>query len=88
MLSDAPVLTRLKGMGAFGIDVDIQSLQGEEELVAFCDFVLNVLPTNRDFDLIQGYTGLFIKVSCVESICAREPKGPFTPVKYSRRSLG
>ena len=54
---------RLKGLGAFGIDADIQRLQGEEEMVAFCDFVLNTLQTNRDFDLIQGYTGLFIKVS-------------------------
>ena len=62
-LSDAAVLMRLKGLGAFGIDADIQSLQGEEEMVAFCDFVLNTLQTNRDFDLIQGYTGLFIKVS-------------------------
>ncbi|XP_070172929.1 WD repeat-containing protein 36-like [Littorina saxatilis] len=58
----AVVLERLKVLGSFGIDMDIRSVEGEEELSAFLDFALSILETNRDFDLVNGYVGLFIKI--------------------------
>ncbi|XP_076454218.1 WD repeat-containing protein 36-like [Babylonia areolata] len=57
-----PVLARLKNQGAFAIDTDIRSLQGEEELFSFMDFILNRLQTNQDFDVLNGYLGLFLQV--------------------------
>lgn len=56
------VLARLKNLGAFAIDTEIRSLAGEQELSAFMDFILNRLQTNQDFDLINGYLGLFLQV--------------------------
>jgi hypothetical protein len=61
--SDEPVLLKLKGQGAFAIDADIRSLETEDEFSAFFDFAQNIMQTHKDFDLVNGYLGLFIKVS-------------------------
>ncbi|KAL8567228.1 hypothetical protein ACOMHN_046638 [Nucella lapillus] len=56
------VLARLKNLGAFAIDMDIRSLEGEKELSAFMDFILNRLETHQDFDVVNGYLGLFLQL--------------------------
>lgn len=57
-----PVLKRLKNQGASAIDSDIRSLEGPGELEGFLSFVLYVMDTNRDFEIIQAYLGLFLKI--------------------------
>lgn len=57
-----PVLAKLKCQGAFAIDTDIRTLETPQEFLSFFDFALHILQTHRDFDLISGYLGLFIKV--------------------------
>ncbi|KAK7486461.1 hypothetical protein BaRGS_00022262 [Batillaria attramentaria] len=57
-----PVLTRFKSQGASAIDSDIRSLEGEEELEGFLDFVLHVIDSNKDFEIMQAYLGLFLKI--------------------------
>ena len=60
---DDAAMERLMSQGTFAIDADIRSLEGQE-LEAFLDFGLKVIHSKRNFDLINGYIGLFVKV-CV-----------------------
>ena len=62
--SDELVVARLKNLGTFAIDTEIRGLQGEQELLSFLQFASTRLQTHRDFDLINGYVGLFLQVSC------------------------
>lgn len=61
------VISFLKQLGPSAVDVEIRSLSadtcGTDELLrAFMVTMLNALKTNRDFELINSYLGLFLKV--------------------------
>jgi len=57
----------MKSLGPSAIDVEIRSLGPDlggsvEVLGEFLRFCQAVLETNKDFELIQAYLGLFLKV--------------------------
>ena len=60
-------MSRLKELGPSAIDVEIRSLSpeggGDVELMGhFMKFIEYVLSTNNNFELVQAYLGLFLKV--------------------------
>jgi len=62
------VVAFLKEMGPSAIDAELQSLApeggGSIELMGdFLIFINEMLKTNKNFELIQAYLGLFLKVS-------------------------
>ncbi|KAL4237143.1 WD repeat-containing protein 36 [Mactra antiquata] len=61
------VLDHLKSLGPSAIDTEIRSLSPElggsnHVLKQFLIFVQDVLNTNRNFEIIQAYLGLFLKI--------------------------
>ena len=61
------VLSMLKELGPSAIDAEVRSLApeggGTVQLMAnFLSFINEMLRTNRDFELIQAYLALFLKV--------------------------
>ena len=60
-------MDQLKEMGPSGVDTEIRSLSpdggGDIQLMAqFIKFTYVILQTNRDFELVQSYLALFLKV--------------------------
>ena len=71
-----PLFESLKAMGQSAIDVEIRSLSTQLNgcptlLIYFLDALEVGLKTNREFDLIQSYLGLFLKIH-VEDIVTNE----------------
>ena len=60
--TDETALNHLKERGAFSIEGEIQGLVRDDELLAFFDFAVAILKSKKNYDLINGYMGLFIKV--------------------------
>ncbi len=66
-----PLMELLKTMGPSTIDAEIRSLSsdisGSQELMTnFLEAMEELLKTNRDFELIQSYLGLFLKIHIEE----------------------
>ncbi|CAG2174545.1 unnamed protein product, partial [Oppiella nova] len=62
-----PLLDLLKTMGPSAIDAEIRSLSTQLNgspnlLIYFLDAMEATLKTNKDFELIQSYLGLFLKI--------------------------
>ena len=58
----------MKSLGPSAVDVEIRSLAPEmggsvEIMCNFLLFVQSVLQTNKNFEIIQAYLGLFLKVN-------------------------
>lgn len=71
-----PIFESLKAMGQSAIDAEIRSLSSLVDgssglLVYFLDAIETALKTNRDFDLIQSYLGLYLKIH-IEDILINE----------------
>lgn len=65
--SYGPVFERLKELGPSSVDFEIRGLSPEaggssETLLNFLKAIGSALKTRRDFELIQSYLGLFLKV--------------------------
>ncbi|KAL1418163.1 hypothetical protein MTO96_026176 [Rhipicephalus appendiculatus] len=66
-VADGPVFERLKELGPSSVDFEIRGLSPEaggssEALLNFLKAMGSGLKTRRDFELIQSYLGLFLKV--------------------------
>ncbi|WAR23311.1 WDR36-like protein [Mya arenaria] len=64
---DTPVLDYIKSLSPSAVDVEIRSLDPDmggslDVLRAFIQFAKATLETNRNFEIIQAYLGLFLKV--------------------------
>ena len=71
-----PLFECLKSMGQSAIDGEIRSLStqvtGSPNLLTFfLEAIETALKTNRDFELIQSYLGLFLKIH-IEDIVSNE----------------
>ncbi|EEC05019.1 WD-repeat protein, putative [Ixodes scapularis] len=67
LLLDTPVLERLKELGPSSIDFEIRGLSPEsggsaEAMLNFLRAMTAGLRSRRDFELIQSYLGLFLKI--------------------------
>ena len=61
------MIGHLKELGPSAIDMEIRSLSPEgggsiQLMESFLNAVNHMLQTNRDFEVIQAYLGLFLKV--------------------------
>nr|XP_039266834.1 WD repeat-containing protein 36-like [Styela clava] len=61
------IMNKLKELGPSAIDIEIRGLSpdggGSVELMsAFLSFILSMLRSRRDFELVESYLGLFMKV--------------------------
>ena len=66
--TDAPLMELIKVLPPAAIDAEFHSLAPEsggslEWLAQLLRFLLEMLKTNQDFELVQSYIGLFLKVS-------------------------
>jgi len=62
-----PLLEQLKTMGPSAVDAEIRSLSADTNgshhlMLNFLEGMEELLKTNRDFELIQSYLGLFLKI--------------------------
>jgi U3 small nucleolar RNA-associated protein 21 len=67
LITDLPVSAMLKELGPSAVDAELRSLGPEgggsvELMYNFLTFINEMLKTNKDFELIQAYLGLFLKV--------------------------
>ncbi|CAG2106095.1 unnamed protein product [Medioppia subpectinata] len=72
----SPVVERLKSMGQSAIDAEIRSLSTQLNgspnlLIYFLDAMETTLKINKDFELIQSYLGLFLKIH-IEDIISND----------------
>lgn len=70
---DDPFLSKLKGLGPSAVDAEFRCLSpdagGEIMLMQnFMEFLIRQLESRKDFELIQGYMALFLKVK-LENLC-------------------
>jgi U3 small nucleolar RNA-associated protein 21 len=68
LFKDIELLNDLKEMSPSNIDVEMRSMSfdmgGTSELLEhFLQFILYSLTTRRDFELINSYLGLFLKIN-------------------------
>ena len=66
-LPDGAAVEKLKGLGPSAIDAELRQLGPDaggsvELLVGFLHMLNDRLETNRDFELMQAYLALFLKV--------------------------
>ncbi|XP_053394412.1 WD repeat-containing protein 36-like [Mercenaria mercenaria] len=71
------VLEYMKTLGPSAVDIEIRSLAPEmggsvPVMCSFLQFVQSVLDTNKNFEIIQAYLGLFLKVH--SDILSSEPE--------------
>ena len=67
---DTPLMELIKELPPAAIDAEFRSLAPEsggslEWLAQLLGFLLEMLKTNQNFELVQSYIGLFLKVSTV-----------------------
>lgn len=63
----SPVLNQMKLMGPSAIDAELRSLAADicgsnELMIFFLEAIKQGMETNRDFELMHSYLGLFLKV--------------------------
>ena len=68
MATVSPVMEILKGMGPAAIEGEIRGLSPDgggtiEHLEWFLRFLLDQIKTGTNFELVEAYMGLFLKVS-------------------------
>lgn len=67
-------MSLLRTMSPAAIDAEIRGLSPDnggslEWLQHFLQFLLSQLKTNKDFELVESYLGLFLKVCFYEVMC-------------------
>lgn len=72
---DTELVQQLKEMGPSAIDLEVQSLAPEgggsiNLMLAFMDFLSHSFSTNRDYELLQAYLALFLKVGHFLKCCS------------------
>lgn len=86
------VLDKLKTLGPSGIDFEIKSLAPEgggtvNVMLQFMKFIVSMLQSNKDFELVQAYLAVFLK-SHGDVIASEDSLKSFMPNVQSCLSIG